>query len=258
MSQDAATPSQKPESLWLNLVFNVALPFLILTKLGSDKPWEPFGGAVSIPGLGALKGLLVALAFPLVYGLRDLVSRKKWNTLSLIGLGSVVLSGGLSLLKLDPFWFAVKEAVVPLLIGGIVVGSQWTKKPLVRVFLLNPDIIDAAKLNAAVAAKGCQAEFDKLIARATLNLGALFLLSAVLNFVIARLIVKSPPLTDAFNDELGRMHLWSLGGIMVPMMVGMIWALLSLMKGIQQLTGLTFEDLTPGKPVESTDAAKPS
>jgi hypothetical protein len=237
-----ASAKPKRESLALNLICNIAFPLIILSKLGGDQAWEPFG-IVSIPGFGPLGGLLVALAFPLGYGLYDLAKRKKWNLFSIIGLTSVLLSGGIGLMKLDPFWFAVKEAAIPLAIGSIVVGSMWTRRPLVRVFLLNAELVDTGKLEGAIAEKGCKAEFEALLKRATLNLGGLFLLSAVLNFVVARLIVKSPPQTQAFNEELAAMTLWSLVIITVPMMIGMVWALLEMFKGIRRMTGLAIEDL---------------
>jgi uncharacterized protein (DUF983 family) len=61
--------------------------------------------------------------------------------------------------------------------------------------------------------------------------------------VVARLIVKSPPQTQAFNEELAAMTLWSLVIITVPMMIGMVWALLEMFKGIRRMTGLAIEDL---------------
>lgn len=241
MGMSQAKPHR--ENLWLNLIFNVAVPFLILSKLSGEKAWEPAGGIVSIPGFGPLGGLLVALSFPLIYGLYDLLRRRKWNVLSIIGLSSVLLSGGLGLLELDPFWFAVKEAAIPLAIGAVVVGSLLTPKPLVRAFLLNPDLVDTERLEGAIRERGAEVPFKRLLVVSTLRLGLLFVFSAILNFVVARALITSPPQTEAFNEELARMNVWSLVIITLPMMLGLFWALIALFKGIQSLTGLALEEL---------------
>jgi hypothetical protein len=242
MPETSQQPAKR-ENLILNLAFNVGVPFLVLSKLSKETPWEPFGGIVSLPGLGPVWGLIAALCFPLGYGLFDLVSRKKWNLLSIIGLCGVLASGGLGLLAVDPFWFAVKEAAVPLVIGSVVFVSRWTRKPLVKLFLLNPELVDTQRLERALAERNAEAEFERLISRANLILGVLFVVSAILNFVVARAIVRSPGRTEAFNDELARMNLWSLAIITVPMVAGMILALLQLFKGIHRITGLDTEEL---------------
>ena len=33
-----------------------------------------------------------------------------------------------TIIQLNPFWFAVKEAAIPLLIGAFVLASAWSKK----------------------------------------------------------------------------------------------------------------------------------
>ena len=73
-------PKSKPENFLLNLICNVALPTLVLTKFSTER-W-----------LGPVWGLVVALAFPISYGLYDFAVRKKANTLSILGFVSVLLS----------------------------------------------------------------------------------------------------------------------------------------------------------------------
>ena len=50
--------------------------------------------------LGPKWGLIVALVFPLGYGVYDFVRRRKTNFISVLGFVSVLLSGGLGLMKL--------------------------------------------------------------------------------------------------------------------------------------------------------------
>uniref|UniRef100_UPI00404920E6 hypothetical protein n=1 Tax=Cephaloticoccus sp. TaxID=1985742 RepID=UPI00404920E6 len=53
----------------------------------------------------------------------------------------------------------------------------------------------------------------------------------------------SPTGTEAFNNELGKMHLWSWPVIVVPSMGMMMWALWLFIKGLQTATGLKLEEL---------------
>lgn len=228
MSSPAVTPPQK-ENLLLNLACTVAAPALILTKLSER--------------LGAKTALIVALSFPLAYGIYDLIKRRNFNFLAALGFTSTLATGGLGLLKLAPFWFAVKEAVVPTLIGLTVVVSQWTKKPLVRTMLFNEQVIDVPRVEAALEAKGQKAAFLKLLKDSSWLLASSFVISAVLNFALARVLIKSLPDTLEFNAELGRMTLWSWPVIVVPSMIIMIVALWRLLKGLERLSGLTLDEI---------------
>jgi hypothetical protein len=221
--------ARKPENPWANLAFNIALPALVLNKLSER--------------LGPAPALLAALAFPLGYGLYDAVARRKLNFLSVLGFVSVLLTGGLGLLKVDGFWFAVKEAAVPALIGGAVLGSLRTKKPLVRSMLLNDAVLDVPRVQAAVAARGTQRAFDALLARASYLLAGSFFLSAALNFALARVLLKSPAGTVEFNQELGRMTALSWPVIVLPTTVVLAAALWMLVRGLKALTGLELEEM---------------
>ncbi|MBC8018114.1 MAG: MFS transporter [Verrucomicrobia bacterium] len=230
MSSSATTPPQK-ENLLLNLACNVAAPSFMLTKGAKLLHLEP------------KVALVVALAFPLAYGLYDLVKRRNFNFLAALGFVSTLATGGLGLLKLEPFWFAVKEAIVPTLIGLTVVISQWTKKPLVRTMLFNEQMINVPRVEAALEARAQRPAFLQLLANSSWMLAASFLVSAVLNFVLARIIIKSLPDTPEFNAELGRMTLWSWPVIVVPSLIVMIFALWRLLKGLERLSGLTLDEI---------------
>ena len=70
-----------------------------------------------------------------------------------------------------------------------------------------------------------------------------FLLSAVLNYFLARYLLKSPSGTEAFNAELAKMHLWNWPVIVLPSMAMMMYALWRLLKGLERLTGLTLDEI---------------
>lgn len=238
-NESSAEPTASPtraapqrENLLLNLACNIVLPGLILSRLSAPDR------------LGPVAALLVGISFPLGYGLYDLALRGKWNFFSIVGLLSVGLTGGFALMKVDGFWFAVKEASVPTLFGIAVLATLRTEKPLVRMLILNEAVIDIPRLDAELDARGNRADFDDLLRSATLWMSAGFALSAVLNFVLARVLLKSPGGTPEFTAELGRMTWLSWPVIALPSMALTMLILWRLLAGIQKLTGLDFEDLT--------------
>ena len=226
----------KPENFLLNLICNVALPTLVLTKFSTDK-W-----------LGPVWGLVVALAFPISYGLYDFAVRKKTNTLSILGFVSVLLSGGMGLFKADGFWFAVKDAVLPTCIGLFVLVSMRTKTPLLREMVFNEQIVDVPRVEAALAERGQRAEFEALMRRSSIWLALSFIVSAPVNFALARYILRSPPGTPEFNAELGRMHIIVWPVIVVPSMIALMVIFWKLLNGLAQLTGLTTDEILRNNP----------
>jgi hypothetical protein len=215
----------------LNLVCNIVVPTVVLMKFSTENR------------LGPLWGLIVALIFPVSYGVYDLATRKKTNLLSILGFVSVLLSGGLALAKVGGFGFAVKDAALPTIIGLAVLFTLRTKKPLVREMLFNDAIIDVARVDAALDARGEREKFDALMRRASIVLALTFLVSAPVNFALARYILVSPPGTPEFNAELGKMHWVAPLVIAVPSMVVMMTVFWKLMKGLAGLTGLTTDEI---------------
>ena len=239
------TDSEQPrrERLWANILFNVAFPALLLMK---GESW------LHIPAWAVL---VLALAFPVVYFFHDLQRRGRRNVISIIGFVSVLITGGVGLAHLPSALIAVKEAAVPSLFAVAIVVSSLVGRPIVGVFLLNPDFFDTAKIDTAVAEKGAKNAFDALMMRGTLLLAFSFVVSAVLNYILARAIIHSESGTEAFNVELGRLHLISYPVVALPAtLVGML-ALWHVVAGVRKLTGLTMEEVmyaeeapeTPGK-----------
>ena len=225
-----AAPAKR-ENLVLNLVCNVALPTLVLTKLSADH-W-----------LGPVWALLTALSFPTAYGIYDFVRRRKTNLISVLGFVSVLLTGGLGLTKADRMWFAVKEASVPLLIGVFVVATSRSKKSLVREMVYNDQIFDTDRINAALIERGKTVAFERSFSNASWLIGGSFLLSAILNYALAVYFLQSEPGTPAFNAELGRMNAVSYPVIALPSMAVMLFAIWRLFTAIEAETGLNMEQL---------------
>ena len=235
MTTPPESSPKKPENMLLNLLFNIAIPVFILSKLsGEDR-------------LGPLGALAVGIAFPLIYGMYDLITRRKWNLFSIIGVASVSLTGGLGLMKVDGFWFAVKEAAVPLIFAVAVVATLKTPKPLVRALILNDSVVNVPRIEHALEDHQTRPQFDQLLESSTWLLAGSLGLSAVLNFILARIILQSPAGTSEFTAELGKLTWLSYPVIVVPSMAIMIYILLRLFKGIHRLTGLGIEDIAHKK-----------
>jgi hypothetical protein len=226
--------SPKRENLPLNLVCNIVAPTVILMKFSSDR-W-----------LGALWGLVIALAFPIGYGAWDFARRRHANVISMVGFASVLLSGGLGLLRLDGFWFAVKDAAMPAVIGVAVLVSARSRRPLVNQLVYNDQVIDTARVDAALDARGNRGAFMRLLRRASWWLAGTFLVSAVLNFFLARYLIRGTPGTEEFNAGLGKMHFWNLPVIVLPSMVMLVAILWRLVSGVQRLSGLEQEAIFRG------------
>ena len=124
----------------------------------------------------AIPILLIALAFPIAYFFYDYFKRQKYNFLSILGLISVLLTGGIGILNIPTEWFAVKEAAIPALIGIAVVISLKTPYPLIRTLLYSPEIMDVEKVQAALEQNDSVAAFEKLLEKCTWMLAGSFLL----------------------------------------------------------------------------------
>ncbi len=223
-------PTHKPRP-WVDLLVSIIIPSVILMKLSGDEY------------LGSVMALVIGLAFPLGWGLFELVRYRKYNFIAVLGVISVGLTGGIGLMELDAGWLAIKEAAVPAVIGIAVLVSTRTKYPLVKTLLYNPTVLDVEKIQAVLKERGSEAEFEARLLKASYFFSLTFLFSSIMNFVLAKWIVTSPSGTQAFNEELGRMTLVSYPMIAIPSMIMMIAIFYYLWRSIRRLTGYTLDEV---------------
>lgn len=224
---------KKPNPLF-EIAITIVVPALILMQLSGESR------------LGTVRALLLALAFPLVWGVWDAWVRRKLNWLAVLGVVSTLLTGGIGLLQLDAFWLAVKEAAVPGLIGLVVLGSVWTRAPLIRLLVFSPTLFDVDRVHKALDERRNTAAFEQKLRTGTVLLACTFFFSAVANYVLARWIVHAAAGTEAFNEELGRLTLLSYPIIAVPSMLMMMALMFWLARGAKTLTGLDLGDMLQG------------
>ncbi|SFL93736.1 VC0807 family protein [Marinobacter zhejiangensis] len=232
MNQVSQTPrpNHKPRP-WVDLLVSIVIPSVILMKLSGDEY------------LGSTWALIVGLAFPLGWGLFELIRYRKYNFIAVLGVISVGLTGSIGLMELDAQWLAIKEAAVPLLIGLAVLVSTRTQYPLVRTLLYNPSVLDVDKIQQALEARDAEVEFERRLLNASYLFSGTFFFSSAMNYILAKWIVTSPAGTQAFNEELGQMTLVSYPMIAIPSMIMMIGIFYYLWRTIRRLTGYTLEEV---------------
>ena len=230
--------AHKPRPL-IDLLVSIILPSVVLMKFSGDDD------------LGAVRALVLALAFPIGWGLYELIRFRVKNFIALLGLISVLLTGGIGLLQLDTEWLAIKEAAIPAVLGIVVVISAQINKPLIKVMLFNPMIMNTEKINQILRERGYDDLFEGSLKKSTYLLSITFFFSAVMNYLLATWIVTSPTGSAAFNEELGRLTLLSYPMIAIPSMVMMFSIFYLLWRRIHRLTGLELEEmLATSRPVE--------
>lgn len=212
----------------LNLLFSLIIPVAIMTRFGS------------------LQAFLIALAFPVAFAIYEIYRNRKVSWQAGLGIFSILLTGGFKILELPPEWVAFKEASVPLVLALAVLVSAWIGRPLARMFL--NQVLDRESIDAALAERGNADEYDRRTSIATYLLAFTFLLSATLNFVLAKVIVTSDPSTAAYNKEIGRMTALSFPVITIPVMISMTITILYIMRTVSQMTGLEAEQVLKQKP----------
>lgn len=227
--------TQAEPSLLNNLIFNIVAPVLILSKLTTPER------------LGPIYGLALALAFPVGYFIYDLVKQQKTNFISIIGFVSILLTGVIGIFEFPSEWIAIKEASVPLIICIIVLVSLKTPFPLVKKLIYNDTFLNINLIETQLEENQNKPQLEKLLTNSTYLLAASFLLSAILNFVLAKILIKSPSGTESFTQELARMTALSYPVIALPSSIMIVVALWYLIKGITKLTMLKTEDILSEK-----------
>ncbi|MCY4513509.1 MAG: hypothetical protein OXB86_07460 [Bdellovibrionales bacterium] len=229
--------NKKENPLW-NLLFNIVIPVIILNK-----------GHTFFPNNGPLYALLIALAFPFIYGLKDYFTNQHINKISILGLVGIALTGGLALFQFEGHVFAIKEAVIPLIIAVFIIGSVFYRKPVMSLFILNPSLFKKDLILSRLKSSQKEEDFKKLLNFTTFCLGGSFVLSAIMNFFVALWVFKDISHLDSdmksqiLNEQVADMQ-W-LGYVLIALplsliMAGILWFLI---KRLKKMTGLGLNEI---------------
>lgn len=223
------TPSTRLAAIELGCT--IALPLLVLQFGGSWLELGPVGVAVAaaLPPAGFL--------------LAQFARERSVGALGVVSLIGVLLTGGVAVLQLDGAWFAVKEGLLPVLLGGLTAASAFSPWPVIGVVfdrLLAPDALASIR-----AAPESAARFQAAVRRSTIELGVASALPGVLAFGVARSVVTSAGGTEAYVQELGRYTMWSFPLVTVPALAVTVIALRRAMAHVEQALGVGFDTLLP-------------
>ncbi|MFS2262830.1 VC0807 family protein [Vibrio vulnificus] len=224
------TTAKKSNPL-VEILFNVFVPSFILMKFSGEEH------------LGTALALVVALLFPIVYGGMDLIRNKKFNFISALGFVSVLLTGGIGLLELDTKWLALKEALIPGLIGLAVFGSTFTRYPLMQKMVLNDTVLNLDLITKRLKERGKTDAFERCLMSSNYLFASTFAFSSVMNYFLATWIVTSPAGTVEFNEELGKLTLYSYPVIAIPSMLMMFGIFYYVWRQIRSMTSLDTEQI---------------
>ncbi len=224
----------KKENTLLSILFNIVIPVIVMTKMNGTE------GALA---LGPKISLVVALSFPLVYGIVSFFRTKQVNFISVLGFVSVLLTGVFGLLELNPLMLAIKEASVPLIIAVIVFVSIKMNKNLVSSLFFNEDIVDMKRVYAVLDEKQKREDFEDMYKKSSYWVVASFLLSSVLNFTLARIILQSQPGTEEYTAEIGKLTGLSFPIIAVPCTIILVIVMFYIFKQITKMTGIPMDEI---------------
>ena len=213
----------------LSIIINILIPSMVLL-------W-----AKKIVDIDPIYILIVALSFPFVYAITELILSKKWSLISILGFISILLTGSIAILKLPPQWIAVKESLIPFCLGTVMLISTKTKSPGMS-FLANI-ILNVEKIQSKALENNKLNEWILTLKKSTLFLSIAFLVSTILNFVLAFYIVKSPPGSVEFNNEMGVLTVISYPVIAIPALCITAYSMWYLVKKIKDITQYSFEDV---------------
>jgi|LGVE01.1.fsa_nt_gb hypothetical protein len=223
--------NKKENNQLINILFNIVIPTLILTNFSEDKY------------LGPVFGLLIALSFPLIFGMYELIIQKQKNFISILGFIGILLSGSIGLLEVSPHWFAVKEAAIPIVIGVIILISTNKSWQVINKFIYTRELFNVDRIEFALYSDELKSKLQTILNRANILLASSFLFSAILNYFLAKYIVHSLPGTTEFNEEIGRMTVISFPVIAVPSLIIMIFIFKYLLQSISNLTQLSTNEI---------------
>lgn len=216
----------------VNALVNIALPVLVLLTLsGEDR-------------LGPIPALLLAIGIPAAYGLDRLIRRRQVNIQSILGLLSVLLTGVIGVFRLDTILFPVKEAAIPIGFAMILIASNRTSFPIVKLLF---DIVQRKEVvETAVRSRGGELAYRRHIERSGRRWAGIMVTSGVMKAILAGVIVTAETGTEAFNRQLARYELAQVPTSMLVTMVLVLALIWSIARGTGEIIDMRAADVLRG------------
>ena len=232
----------KQESLLFNLLLNIIIPVVILSKFAKEEY------------LGEKEGLCIAIAFPVAYFIYDWIKRKKINAISILGFAGILIMGAIGLLELPREYVAIERASVPVVIAIAVIISDKMEAPLVKKLLMNDQILNTEKIENALKENGKEKELNNIMSKSSYVLALTFLLSGVANYFLTQHFMSDESV--AYNEALASVIKWSFPIIAIPSTIVLMVALWIILKKMEKLTGIEMDNLFSDEMQEKTKETK--
>ena len=133
----------------MQLITNFVIPIFVLTKLSSNS------------ALGPVKALILAITFPILYEVYNVVTTKKVSATSIIIIIGLLVTGLLGLLRISSFWLAIRRAVPYLFIVCVIVISHFINRSVLMTFL--NQVLDLEKVEKIAKTKGLTHKLKKTV-----------------------------------------------------------------------------------------------
>jgi hypothetical protein len=236
LAAQKTTPRENPLA---NLLINVVIPVVLLKHLGQ---W--------LPGLSPLYVLLLSVAPPLSYGVWDLIRAQSFNVYSALGVLNVGLTGGFAVFQLPAQWFIVKEAALPTVLAIACWISSSSSKPLLSLILFASQMLPSDVIDKRLQERGNTKKWASALKVGTRLFGLSFVLSAVLNGVIAYWIFEKiddtlpePQKAEILNQQIAQMTWLGFAFIAVPCLIVSAGSLYWVLRRLSELTGWSVQSL---------------
>ncbi|HWV23803.1 MAG TPA: VC0807 family protein [Thermomicrobiales bacterium] len=216
----------------LNPIINIFLPIAILLTLSDEDR------------LGPIPAVLLAVGIPVIYGTTTLLRSRKVNAQSILGITSVLLTGVIAVFRLDTALFPVKEAAVPIGFAVILLVSNRTSFPVVK--LLFDMVLRKEKVERDVRELGEEAAYRAYIERCGLLWAGIMTLSGILKFALSSFIVTAPVATPEFNHQLATYEIAQMPTTMMLSMVLILSLIWYIGKGTAQIVDSTPSEVLRG------------
>lgn len=213
-------------------LINIFLPVAILLTLSDESR------------LGPLAALLLAVGIPATYGTWELVRTRKINASSILGIVSVLMTGAIAVFELDTRYFAVKEAAIPVGFAAILLISNRMSFPVVKLLF---DVVQRKeRVERLIPEHHQETAYRKHIERSGALWAGIMILSGVMKFTLASIIMTADAGTREFNTQLATYELVQIPTSMTITMVLILSLIYFIAKGTGALIGLAPSEVLRG------------
>lgn len=256
---DSSPPSKAPSENGLtNVLVNIILPVILLSLCSKDPALvRAAGKSPSFWQLGPQTALTLAVIFPIAYGIWHFVKVRKANLFSIIGILSVLLTGGLTLYLWSPdgtvkdhanWWFGAKEASIPLIFALTIYLSGRTARPLLHEFVYQDALFNIRKIEQFVEKHERQDAYLALIRKINTLFASCFILSSALNLALALFLFRgfdnhAIDAQESYNKIVASITGWGFVVVLAPIFVFFYLMVRKLISGLIEVTGLPEDDI---------------